>query len=399
MAVWVASQAVAGCFDDSAQRPDGGMDGAIDGNAHTDGAADSSSDGHVDDGGIDGAAFSVAITFFDVGQGDSTLIESTEGEAVVFDTGRRNEDAQKIGSICWQAGWSFSALVVSHYDADHMGSTDRIFCGPDGQPGVAGTDDDGDGIADARDRPGEYGAVGSDDFIFDTVWDRGDAELPVTLAMAEYLAAADGSRYQPMVGDALDLGLDGFRVEVVAVDGELDGGGQWTPEDENGRSVALLVSHKGFHLLLPGDLPAAAEANLATALQSRGISLDVLHVSHHGSATSTPQSLLQELQPEVAVISVGDSQSCGPGFNPYGHPSQDVLDRLADGGVVTVFQTRQGGAIPQPGLCQPEPGETYPRDYSSLELYVADGDIGLESNGETYRIRVGSFFFEYPADE
>jgi len=341
----------------------------------------------------------VFVTFFDVGQGDSTLVESSENEVVLVDTGRTIENAERVGAELWGASPDYSLFVVTHYDADHMGASDRVICGADGMPGFAGLDDDGDGETDSRVTPGEYGYPGSDDFMFDSVWDRGSVEIPDTLQVEEYLAALSSLRYRPNLGDSVDLGLDGFQIEVVTVDGEILGGESFIPQDENARTVSLLMTFRGFHLLLPGDLPKEGEDLLASALAARGLSLDVLHLSHHGSNTSTGQTLLDLLQPEVVVISVGDSVSCGAGYNPYGHPSQEVLDRLNTGSVQAVFQTQQGGAIPETGVCSPAQGETYPRDYGSLEEVFVFGDIGLRCDGETYSLRVSGNIYDFVVDE
>ncbi len=53
--------------------------------------------------------------------------------------------------------------------------------------------------------------------------------------------------------------------------------------------------------------------------------VDVLKVGHHGSATSTGESLLDRIKAKVAVISVGK--------NSYGHPSEIVMDRLKNRGI------------------------------------------------------------------
>jgi competence protein ComEC len=49
----------------------------------------------------------------------------------------------------------------------------------------------------------------------------------------------------------------------------------------------------------------------------------VLKVAHHGSDTSTTAEFLAVVNPQLAVISVGES-------NPFGHPSAEVMERLTE---------------------------------------------------------------------
>jgi competence protein ComEC len=61
----------------------------------------------------------------------------------------------------------------------------------------------------------------------------------------------------------------------------------------------------------------------------------VLKVGHHGSATSTGAALLRKARPRLALISVGPN-------DPFGHPSPDVLERLAAHSVRTLRTDREG---------------------------------------------------------
>jgi competence protein ComEC len=85
--------------------------------------------------------------------------------------------------------------------------------------------------------------------------------------------------------------------------------------------------------LFPGDI----EADVEQALVRSGAYLHstVLKVPHHGSNTSSCRALLDAVSPQVAVISVGED-------NAFGHPSEQVLQRLDD---TLVYRTDQNGRV------------------------------------------------------
>lgn len=63
----------------------------------------------------------------------------------------------------------------------------------------------------------------------------------------------------------------------------------------------------------------------------------VLKVGHHGSRTSTSSAFLEVVNPEVAVISVGEG-------NRYGHPHQETVEELVIEGV-TIYRTDLHGSV------------------------------------------------------
>jgi len=63
---------------------------------------------------------------------------------------------------------------------------------------------------------------------------------------------------------------------------------------------------------------------------------DVYRISHHGSPTSTNHDIINAVNPKIAIISVGD--------NLYGHPSNDVIQRLNDKNC-KILRTDYNGAI------------------------------------------------------
>lgn len=64
--------------------------------------------------------------------------------------------------------------------------------------------------------------------------------------------------------------------------------------------------------------------------------IELLVAGHHGSKYSTSEELLLETQPETAVISTG--------YNTYGHPAPETLERLAAAGC-DIYRTDWSGTV------------------------------------------------------
>ena len=109
-----------------------------------------------------------------------------------------------------------------------------------------------------------------------------------------------------------------------------------TQENEN--SSCFMIIYHGVRVLVTGDLDTDGEKNMLEYYQSIGrlddLRADVLNVGHHGSKTSTSEEFLEAVMPRLAVIQVGR--------NNYGHPTREVLDRLAAHGVQVLRNDRDG---------------------------------------------------------
>lgn len=107
-----------------------------------------------------------------------------------------------------------------------------------------------------------------------------------------------------------------------------------TYEKENDRSVVFRLLYGGRRLLFTGDLGEKEEINLVES--QRELGAELLKVGHHGSKYSTSASFLEEVDPDLALISVGK--------NRYGHPSPELIKRLFDK-KCDVLRTDESGAI------------------------------------------------------
>ncbi|MGM0597470.1 MAG: ComEC/Rec2 family competence protein [Myxococcota bacterium] len=328
----------------------------------------------------------ISIRIIDVGQGNATLIEIPDEISLLFDSGRKVGDSEHIFQFLENKNPQDTVFITSHFDSDHIGAMDRIICGMDGLPGRGGIDDDNDGITDGRTVGNEYGWPGSDDFLPGLIIDRGLEDLPDTIDMLEYTTSASQVRTAAWAGQIIPVDLPGLKIEIVASNGSLINDNYVPPNYENDRSLALLIEYHNFKMLIPSDLPAFVESQLAQLLANRGIDLDLLHIGHHGSYTSTDPLTLNLLTPETAVISVGNSPSCGSGFNSYGHPSQETLDNLAQADLLAIYQTQEGGASMETGTCNPASGQIWPRNYHNMNKIIANSDLLITSDGSSYTV-------------
>lgn len=106
-------------------------------------------------------------------------------------------------------------------------------------------------------------------------------------------------------------------------------------EERNNNSVVIHVKLGGLFWLFTGDLEETGEERLLHEYPA--LPVDVLKIGHHGSKSSTSPQLLDAYHPKVAIISVGKT-------NRFGHPHQEVLDRLKERNI-KIFRTDTDGAI------------------------------------------------------
>ena len=87
----------------------------------------------------------------------------------------------------------------------------------------------------------------------------------------------------------------------------------------NDDSIVLKLTYGEVSFLFTGDAERRAENRMID--EGYDIDSDILKVGHHGSSSSTIQEFLDSVSPEVCIIMVGTD-------NRYGHPHEEVIDRL-----------------------------------------------------------------------
>lgn len=126
--------------------------------------------------------------------------------------------------------------------------------------------------------------------------------------------------------DEIDIG-DDFDFQVFWPDEEYAVNKN---NDINNTSIVGRLSYKDVSILLTGDVENDAQTDIVSTYGGE-LSSDILKVAHHGSKNATSESLLSVVEPEIALISVGEG-------NSFGHPHKETLDLLEKFGVQT-FRT------------------------------------------------------------
>jgi len=241
----------------------------------------------------------LTVTFLDVRQGDSALIQTPGGKTILIDAGGGGYDvgSRVVAPFLRNNGIrTLDILVMTHPHQDHIG-------------GVAGV----------------LGSVGAR-----IVLDSGVSHPSPVYERALRLIKRRSIRYvQARRGQRIEL-PDGVTLDTLNPGPKQSGG-----IAVNDQSVVLRMRYKRASFLFAGDADRDAEDSMLRYCGD--IRSAVLKVGHHGSREATSELWLKAVRPRIAVISVGR-------LNQFGHPAPETLQRLTDSGV-RIFRTDTDGAI------------------------------------------------------
>ena len=229
------------------------------------------------------------MTVLNVGQGQCIILQSDNRTYLVDCGGRYDEDAADLAAetLISQGIYKIDGLILTHFDRDHAGGAIYFLSR----------------IPTARiyvPAPKEQSVIQN------SIYDLESVQIKT-------------------ISNNLYLSYGETVISIYPSD---------IPDSKNEGSLAVLFQRENCDILITGDRSEFGERILMKTAQIP--QLDVLVAGHHGSRHSTCEELLAVTKPAIVVISVGD--------NPYGHPSQELLDRLERYGC-TVYRTDLHGNI------------------------------------------------------
>ncbi len=250
------------------------------------------------------------VTYIDVGQGSSALLELPGGHTALIDGGGFSDNntfdmgARVLAPFLWRKKIrTIDTLVLSHPNSDHLNGL--IFI--------------------AR------------HFNVKTIWTNNETRATQGYKRLQNIISQKQINlpdFQHLPRRQLINGVEFCFLYPPADFLTQKASQKWRRPNNN--SLVVKVSFGDISFLFAGDIMAEAEQELVD-LAGADLDCDVLLVPHHGSRTSSSQPFLSSAQPDVAVFSAGWK-------NRFRFPHPTVLAAYERIGC-RIFRTDQNGAI------------------------------------------------------
>ncbi len=235
---------------------------------------------------------SLHIKIFDVGQGDSIFIRTASGYKILIDGGPDDKVIDHLGGELAFFDKTLDLVVLTHPQSDHI-----------------------TGLIEVAQR-----------YKIKNLWTSYSENT--TAEYQEWENVLDMVGLQKTTvwsGDRL-IFSDGTVLEVVWPRGKT------ASDDLNTTSLVILLDYKEFEGFLTGDADKQVQPYASSASE-----IEFLKVPHHGAKNALDESYLNDLSPEISVISVGPR-------NQYGHPHEAALSILESIGSI-ILRTDQHGTV------------------------------------------------------
>lgn len=236
----------------------------------------------------------LAIHFIDVGQGDSTLIQTPSGKTMLIDAGENDKGESVVNYIKKQGIKKLDYVIGTHPHSDHIGGLDNVINSLDVKcvymPKVSHNTETFKDVLSA-------------------VRNKG---LKVETAKTGVKLNLDQN-----------IKLEMFSPNLSKYD------------NLNNYSPIMKLTYGEVSFIFTGDAEAEVEKEVLT--KNINLKADILKLGHHGSSTSTTNRFLKAVSPKYAIISAGKG-------NEYGHPHKETIHKLINA-EIQIFRTDQLGTI------------------------------------------------------
>lgn len=240
------------------------------------------------------------VSFFDVGQGDATFIETQEKHQILIDGGPDKTILQKLAEEMPFYDKSIDLIILTHPESDHMAGLIEVL------------------------------KAYKVDYILWT------GIVKDTTVYEEWLKTIEQERAQSA---QIKISQSGQKISAGEVEFVIlypfENLESKSFEDSNDASIVAKLNFGKISFLFTGDIYESGEKQLIAKYDD--LDSNVLKISHHGSKTSTSNEFLAEVMPNAAVIQCGKN-------NSYGHPHQDVLETLEKYNI-EILRTDESGDI------------------------------------------------------
>lgn len=299
----------------------------------------------------------LAVHFVDVGQGDCIIIQLPDGKNMIIDAGGDEDNVTKeecedriFKNIDELGIKTFDYMMLTHSDSDHVDYLDSVLekCVVNNiyRPAFNSDAEAANGINPqyAKVTTKTYGyfveavnkEIGSDGKKANIEFNIGKKVIEGDGYLIEMFGCPEDWYLKDSIGEEPDAKQKN-RVSPYTL---------LSYNSENGvRSIMFTGDGEGES---EGKTKNWSDKYFLDTYYKSSMNIDVLKVGHHGSAVSTSEDLLNKLDPEYAVISVGVES------NSHHHPRPECLDRLSNyqntfadknGDKITTYMTKQSGDI------------------------------------------------------
>lgn len=245
-------------------------------------------------GGVD-TENALSVYVLDVGQADSIFVRFPDGKTMLVDGGNAKNGSQVVDFVRQYETDMLDFLVATHPHADHIGGLSEVI-----------------------------NKIGAEKYYMPKVSHNTATYEKMLTAISDRGGKITAAKAGVVVHSGKYNGID-FSAEIVAPVSD-------SYKNLNNYSAVILLSYGEKKVLLTGDAETLSENQITADIKA-----DVLKVGHHGSDSSTGESFLKRVDPDAAIISVGEG-------NSYGHPDPSVVERLKNYGV-TLYRTDKDGIV------------------------------------------------------